>query len=259
MAIFETLEGTVGTGTTWFSYDTDIIRFFNSGFNGAISPQFGNLLLIVFSLLLSGLFAGFIGFEREYKGHDAGLRTHLLVGVGSALVMVISIYGFGAWDAARDPARLAAQVVTGVGFLGAGAILNNGFGVKGLTTAATIWTSMAIGLAIGSGNFIVGSIGFVIAFISLIVLHRVDRWIAKHNPTVMLVLPADQPSLKEIIAAANRYNIFIRNTSTELLSQSGNSTIRITIFCTNASKTTIVFFADELRSILKPIDLKISA
>ena len=226
MAIFETLEGTVGTGTTWFSYDTDIIRFFNSGFNGAISPQFGNLLLIVFSLLLSGLFAGFIGFEREYKGHDAGLRTHLLVGVGSALVMVISIYGFG---------------------------------VKGLTTAATIWTSMAIGLAIGSGNFIVGSIGFVIAFISLIVLHRVDRWIAKHNPTVMLVLPADQPSLKEIIAAANRYNIFIRNTSTELLSQSGNSTIRITIFCTNASKTTIVFFADELRSILKPIDLKISA
>lgn len=247
------------SGATWDNLDTRIVEFFNSGFNGAISPAWGNLILIVISIFLGALFSGLIGFEREFKGHDAGLRTHLLVGVGSTLVMVISIYGFGAWDGTRDPARLAAQVVTGVGFLGAGAILNNGLDVKGLTTAATIWVAMAIGLACGSGNFIVATLGFVIAFCSLIILHKVDKWIAGRNPCVMIVLPSDKPSLKEIIMISNRYNISIRDTHLELVSYQENSAVRITMRCAFATSATITSFTDELRFTLKPLELKVTA
>lgn len=244
--------------TTWSSWDTNIVNLFNSGFSGAISPESGNLLLIIFSLLLGGLFSGLIGMEREFKGHDAGLRTHLLVGLGSDLVMIVSIYGFGEWTGTRDPARLAAQVVSGVGFLGAGAILNNGLDVKGLTTAATIWISMAIGLACGSGNFILASIGFTLAFVSLIVLHRVDKWIAGRNPAVMIIVPSDKPSLKEIILIANRYNIAIRDVHTELVSYQDNSALRITLRCAFASKETVTSFSDDVRFTLKPLELKVT-
>ncbi len=245
--------------TTWSSFDTEIVKFFNSGFNGAISSQGGNLILIALSLFLGALFSGLIGFEREFKGHDAGLRTHLLVGLGSDLVMIISIYGFGFWEGGtRDPARLAAQVVTGVGFLGAGAILNNGLDVKGLTTAATIWVSMAIGLACGSGNFIIAAIGFALSFVSLIVLHKVDKWIAGRNPALMIILPSDKPSLKEIILIANRYNISIRDVHTELVSYQDNSAIRITLRCAFASKETVTSFSDEVRFTLKPLELKVT-
>lgn len=219
----------------------------------------GDLILMVLSLALGALFSGLIGFEREYKGHDAGLRTHLLVGVGSDLIMILSIYGFGNWVGSRDPARLAAQVVTGVGFLGAGAILNNGLDVKGLTTAATIWVAMAIGLACGSGNFILATLAFFLAFVSLIVLHRVDKWIAGKNPSVMIILPSDKPSLKEIIMIASRYNISIRDTHTELVSYQENSAIRITLRCAFASKETVTSFTDELRFTLKPLELKVTA
>lgn len=247
------------SGASWNSWDSEIINFFNSGFNGAISEAAGNFILVLISLLLGALYSGLIGFEREFKGHDAGLRTHLLVGTGSTLVMILSIYGFGGWEGSRDPARLAAQVVTGVGFLGAGAILNNGLDVKGLTTAATIWVAMAIGLACGSGNFIIATIGFAIAFVSLIVLHRVDKWIASRNPGVMIVLPSDKPSLKEIIMIANRYNISIRDTHVELVSYQENSAVRISMRCAFASKATVTSFADELRFTLKPLELKITA
>ncbi len=247
------------TTQAWNSWDNEIINFFNSGFNGAVSAEFGNFVLIILSLLLGGLFSGLIGFEREFKGHDAGLRTHLLVGVGSDLIMILSIYGFSTWTGSRDPARLAAQVVTGVGFLGAGAILNNGLDVKGLTTAATIWVAMAIGLACGSGNFIIATLGFFLAFVSLIVLHKVDKWIAGRNPMVMVILPSDKPSLKEIIMIANRYNISIRDTHTELVSYQENSAIRITLRCAFASKETVTSFSDELRFTLKPLELKVTA
>lgn len=249
----------------WSTWDTKVIEFFNSGFNGAVSQEFGNFLLILISLLLAALLSGIIGFERETKGHYAGLRTHLLVGVGSAIVMIISMYGFGMWDGeyltsgvSRDPTRLAAQVVSGIGFLGAGAIIQNGIDVKGLTTAATLWVSMALGLASGSGNFIIATIGGIIAFVSLIVLHKVDKWIAKKNPVVILVLPSDKPSLKEIIMIANRYSISIRDTHTELVSYQDNSAIRVVMRCTFATPATVTSFADELRTALKPLDLKIS-
>lgn len=108
----------------------------------------GNLVLCAIALVLCVILVGVIGIEREKRGRSAGLRTHLLVGVSSTIIMIISIYGFPQiFQDHRDVARLAAQIITGVGFLGAGAIIHRNSGIKGLTTAGTIWSSMAIGIA----------------------------------------------------------------------------------------------------------------
>src|ERR1700712_1508192 len=111
-------------------------------------------------LLLAAILSGLIGVERERLLWAAGLRTHMLVGVGACLIMIVSAFGFsdvlGAKNVVLDPSRIAAQVVSGIGFLGAGTILLRGEVVKGLTTAASLWAVAAIGLAIGSGLYTAG-------------------------------------------------------------------------------------------------------
>ena len=134
-------------------------------------------------LVLSAILGGMIGFEREQGDRPAGLRTHMLVCVGSALFTLVSIFGFGDnnpvqstaddMGVRRDSARIAAQVVSGIGFLGAGTIIRDGFTIKGLTTAASLWMVSAIGLAIGSGMYFVSIAGTVIA---LFVLEGVHGW-----------------------------------------------------------------------------------
>ena len=119
--------------------------------------------------LAAGLGAA-VGIERELREHEAGLRTHMLVAVGSALFTLVSAYGFseffvqGARFAPVDPTRIAAQIVTGIGFLGAGAIIRQGSNVRGLTTAATLWAVAAIGLAAGAG-FYAGAVATTIVVI----------------------------------------------------------------------------------------------
>lgn len=124
---------------------------------------------LVLALLLSGL----IGFEREAGGKPAGMRTHMLVGLGSALFMLISIDAPNFFPGVKtvDPGRIAAQVVTGVGFLGAGTIIRAGGSIKGLTTAASIWSVSAIGLAVGAGYYAAAAIATALA---LAVLHFPD-------------------------------------------------------------------------------------
>jgi len=112
---------------------------------------------VVLRLGVAALLGGAIGFERELRDREAGIRTHLLVSLGSALFTIISAYGFheflatGASVVRADPTRIAAQIVTGIGFLGAGAIIREGLSVRGLTTAATLWVVAAIGMASGAG------------------------------------------------------------------------------------------------------------
>ena len=116
---------------------------------------------------------GVLGLERELREREAGLRTHLLVSVGSALFTIVSAYGFrefltsGASVVRADPTRIAAQIVTGIGFLGAGAIIRQGFSVRGLTTAATLWVVAAIGLASGAGYYSAAVITTGVALVSL--------------------------------------------------------------------------------------------
>src|SRR5690554_4940588 len=104
------------------------------------------------------LLAGIIGWNREKQGRPAGFRTHILVGIGSTIVMIVSILLHEIYPEA-DPARIAAQVISGIGFLGAGTILVQGSTVKGLTTAASLWTTAAIGLAVGAGFYFTAIIG----------------------------------------------------------------------------------------------------
>lgn len=110
-------------------------------------------LEILLRLMVAALLGGLIGYEREQADKPTGVRDHVLVSVGSALFVLISIYGFSTGsDPGRDPARVAAQVVTGIGFLGAGAILRTEGHVQGLTTAAVIWVTAAIGVAAAIGG-----------------------------------------------------------------------------------------------------------
>jgi putative Mg2+ transporter-C (MgtC) family protein len=110
---------------------------------------------LVLRIALAGLVAALLGLERELRGHAPGIRTHALVGVGAALFTVAGAYGFAdvEGDGDTDPARIAAQVATGIGFIGAGAVLRSGFAVRGLTTAATLWVSAAIGVSAGAAVY----------------------------------------------------------------------------------------------------------
>jgi putative Mg2+ transporter-C (MgtC) family protein len=128
---------------------------------------------VLLRLALAAVLGAAIGIERELREREAGLRTHLLVSVGSALFTIVSAYGFreflvnGGAVVRADPTRIAAQIVTGIGFLGAGAIIRQGLSVRGLTTAATLWVVAAIGMAAGAGYYSAAVITTVLVILSL--------------------------------------------------------------------------------------------
>lgn len=130
-------------------------------------------------LMLALLLGGLIGFERERNSSAAGFRTHILVCLGSALIMILSAYGFpefaGQEGVTMDPKRLAAQVISGIGFLGAGTILRNGLSITGLTTAASLWVVAAIGLAAGAGLYFPALLTTIMVLLSLWMLTAVER------------------------------------------------------------------------------------
>jgi putative Mg2+ transporter-C (MgtC) family protein len=135
---------------------------------------------IALRLIVAAVFGAAIGFEREIHEHPAGMRTHLLVAFGSALFTVLSIFGFvgvlaPGEGSAVDPSRIAAQIVTGIGFLGAGAILKLGTSVRGLTTAASLWATAAVGMAAGAGSYIIAGVGTAIVLFSLWPLTWIER------------------------------------------------------------------------------------
>jgi len=132
---------------------------------------------VALRLLVSLLLGGLIGVERESRYQPAGLRTHILITLGSTLVMLVSIFIPQTYQNFQngDPGRLAAQVVSGIGFLGAGAIFRLGANVRGLTTAATIWVSAAIGLAVGAGLYAGAALAALAILFVLTVLSRVEK------------------------------------------------------------------------------------
>jgi putative Mg2+ transporter-C (MgtC) family protein len=128
---------------------------------------------VAIRLFVAAALTGAVGLERELRERAAGLRTHIMVGVGSALFTIVSAYGFnaflqsGANVVRADPSRIAAQIVTGIGFLGAGAILRQGLSIRGLTTAAGLWVAAAIGMAVGAGYYSAALIGTGVVLVSL--------------------------------------------------------------------------------------------
>lgn len=116
----------------------------------------------ILHIVIAALLGGAIGLEREYRSKEAGFRTHFLVGLGSGLLMVLSMHGFddfmGIQGIQRDPSRMAAQVISGMGFIGAGCIIFQKNAVKGLTTAAGLWVTSAIGMAAGAGMYLLSAV-----------------------------------------------------------------------------------------------------
>jgi putative Mg2+ transporter-C (MgtC) family protein len=134
-------------------------------------------LELVLRLLLAAVLAGAIGLEREIRDQPAGFRTHMLVALGACLFALVSAYGWVPFVEENpnvqirvDPTRIAAQIVTGIGFLGAGAILRSGMSVRGLTTAASLWVVAAIGTAVGLGAYVLGAATTVVALLTLLFL-----------------------------------------------------------------------------------------
>ncbi|NOY86332.1 MAG: MgtC/SapB family protein [Deltaproteobacteria bacterium] len=154
--------------------------FFDNSFMGSFE------LSIMIKLILAALAGGLVGLEREKHGRPAGMRTNLLVSVGACTIMIISEafylkYGMhGAETILRlDPSRTAAQIVTGIGFLGAGVIVKEGATVRGLTTAAGLWVVAGLGMAFGMGFFSLGVISTVLVLVSLVSLSKLDSMINK--------------------------------------------------------------------------------
>ena len=154
-------------------------------------------------LALAAVLGGLIGVERELREREAGLRTHLLVALGSALFTIVGAYGFdaflntGASVVRADPTRIAAQIVTGIGFLGAGAIIRQGLSVRGLTTAATLWVVAAVGLAAGAGYYSVAVITTAPVLIALyplrIIAYKILSRFRPEDGRLLVAVAAGEP------------------------------------------------------------------
>ena len=164
-------------------------------------------------LLLSAVLGAIIGLERELHDHPAGMRTHLLVSLGSASFTVLSVAAFGQ----GDPGRVAAQIVSGIGFLGAGAILKEGATVRGLTTAASLWAAASVGMAAGVGSWTVAIVVTIIVVFSLWPLRLVaHRFVGTARSRVRLKLLADDPqALVRAVGAVTEHGGSIAHLATK--------------------------------------------
>jgi putative Mg2+ transporter-C (MgtC) family protein len=148
-------------------------------------------------LIIAAALGALIGAEREIHGHPAGIRTHMLVALGSGIFTVLSIHGFGqAPGAGIDPTRIAAQIVSGIGFLGAGAILKDGIVIRGLTTAASLWATAAVGMAAGAGEYVIGTVAAAVIIVSLWPINALaERLHGSTVPEIQLRLHLDRVDL----------------------------------------------------------------
>ena len=172
-----------------------------------------NAVSIVIRLLLSVICGGIIGVERGRKGQAAGCRTHMLVCIASALVMMTNIFVVNEYSPASDPTRIGAQVVSGIGFLGAGTIIVTSKNqIRGLTTAAGLWASACMGLAIGVGFYELAIIGNIFIFLVIAILNKFDRKVYGKSKIMEAYVELDNSHiLSKLIAYARNNNYEIRN------------------------------------------------
>jgi putative Mg2+ transporter-C (MgtC) family protein len=154
--------------------------------NGNVIPNL-DLWEVAVRLAVAAALTGAVGLEREFRERAAGLRTHMLVGVGSALFTIVSAYAWGDFifdrtqGTAFDPTRIAAQIVTGIGFLGAGVIIRQGLSIRGVTTAAGLWVAAAIGMAVGAGYWGAALIGTGVVLVGLGPLRMAEGWVVRRR------------------------------------------------------------------------------
>ena len=174
---------------------------------------------VIGRLLLAYLLGGLVGLEREVHGRPAGVRTYLLLSLGSALIMVISEYLFVKFQGqipgvavSVDPGRIAAHAITGIGFLGAGVILRYKDTIRGLTTAACVWVVCAVGLAIGGGFYLFGTLVTGLTVTSLLILKKVEKMLKRDWYKEMEVISEDLPGqIDRIQEVIDKYNFKVIN------------------------------------------------
>ncbi|MBC7087560.1 MAG: MgtC/SapB family protein [Tissierellales bacterium] len=208
-----------------------------------------NNIEIIVRLVLSAFLGGLIGMEREASNRPAGFRTHILVSIGSTLMMLVSINGA---SGGSDPTRIAAQVVSGIGFLGAGTILRDGNRVKGLTTAASLWVCAGIGLAIGQGFYFAGIATSIISFLSLLYLGKFEKAVLSDINNHLLVIGKERSGLiGEIGTILGNNNITIKKMDINEIGklESGENLIEIDLFIRRSIAKNDYDFLESLKEI----------
>ena len=221
----------------------------------------GSMELTTLVRVFLAILLGFIlGLEREMYKRPAGLRTHILVCIASCLIMLVSMYGFES----GDPARVAAQVVSGVGFLGAGAIMreDKGNGIKGITTAATIWMSAMIGLACGNGFYFGAILVTICALIILTILRRFELKISassKYKSKIFLTVKFEEDVLRNIRTKLQESDLVADDLESKIVNVNKEKAIKLSItFEKNSSLDNLYNFVSKIESDYSPIELKLS-
>jgi putative Mg2+ transporter-C (MgtC) family protein len=206
---------------------------------------------IVVRLGLAFLAGAIIGFERSSRHQVAGLRTHILIAVGAALLMILSIWLPQEFSGMKngDPGRIAAQVVSGIGFLGAGAIVRLGNNIRGLTTAASLWLIAAVGLAIGAGMYLAAGIAEAISLVTLFGLDFVEKkfFPAERNKVLELYFKTNNPATDTILDICRNHGV--RTQSMDVNQGTGKAKgTRLRILVSIPDSMDIARFAKELKS-----------
>ena len=164
-------------------------------------------------MFISLIIGGLTGLEREKSNQFAGFRTHILVAVGSCITSITAVQLFISYSSYSnmDPARLPAQVLSGIGFIGAGAILKNSSGITGLTTAAGIWATACIGIAIGYGQYLLGIVAWVLEMITLLSLKRIDKLFFKKSSCNLYLTISSLDAITTTFAILKECKISIKN------------------------------------------------
>lgn len=185
---------------------------------------------MILRVFIAAILGGIIGFEREYRAKEAGLRTHFLVAMGSALFMILSQYGFddllGVDSISLDPSRIASQVVTGIGFIGAGTIIFQKHVIKGLTTAAGLWVTSAIGLTCGSGMYLLATTATILVLVCLETIYFIQHRFGSRNISVT-ISTNQRDKIKDILEKLRNDNVDID--SYEMKEQSTASNIKYVV------------------------------
>ena len=207
----------------------EIIEFF-SGYS---------TIVLVIRLILAGACGGIIGVERTLRQKDAGFRTHIVVAMGAALMIIISKYGFfdlvGLDDTLRiDASRVASNIITGISFLGAGIIFIKGTSIKGLTTAAGIWVTAAVGMAMGAGLYAVSFIAVILLLLVQIVFHKFligfDKVLANDNLVPCFIQIDNTPeAVKELKTFLNENEVHIFDSVTDASSDNKTLTLHVNV------------------------------
>jgi putative Mg2+ transporter-C (MgtC) family protein len=188
---------------------------------------------LIIRVIVGGILGGVIGFEREKRAKEAGFRTHFLVALGSTLITVISAYGFDKVAdlipiARYDPARLAAQIVSGIGFIGAGLIIFQKNVIHGLTTAAGLWVTAALGIACGVGHYELAIITTIMVLMALELALAVDDKLNKRQLSITMT-SADKERIRSIVDSLKSDGVVIRSYDLELLDKGEGKTYKATV------------------------------